>query len=211
MKKGIVIIFLVLIVLVTVAAAMIFMNIRHKGKNIHYRHNGHSRDIHADMTDTDHTRESTADGKSISDAETVRDFAERMRKPDWRDPITGITFVWVARGCYQMGCGSWSGDCSDNAKPVHDVCLDGFWIGKTEVTQGQWKKVMGSVPSGFPREDTYPVESISWTEAVNFIEKLNTMNNGQFTFRLPTEAEWEYACRSGGKPDQFAGETMWTH
>ena len=54
-----------------------------------------------------------------------------------------MEFVWEEGGCYQMGCGSWSDNCDSSEKPVHEVCVDGFWIGKYEVTQGEWKEIMG--------------------------------------------------------------------
>ena len=123
----------------------------------------------------------------------------------WTDPVTGMEFVQVPGGCYQMGCGSWSSDCRDNEKPVHEVCVDGFWMGRYEVTQGQWKRIMGSNPSRFKKGDNYPVERVSWDDAKEFIKKLNAKSNGSYEFRLPTEAEWEYACRSGGKPEKYCG------
>jgi len=57
----------------------------------------------------------------------------------WKEPVTGMEFVWVPEGCYEMGCGSWTSDCTSDEKPAHEVCLDSFWMGKTEVTQEQWK------------------------------------------------------------------------
>jgi formylglycine-generating enzyme required for sulfatase activity len=59
----------------------------------------------------------------------------------WKEPITGMEFVWVSEGCYEMGCGNWTSDCYHDEKPLHEVCVDGFWMGKTEVTQGQWKQI----------------------------------------------------------------------
>lgn len=129
-------------------------------------------------------------------------FAEPEAGDIWTEPNTGIKFVYVPGGCYQMGCGSWTYNCKENEKPVHEVCVDGFWIGKYEVTQGQWKKIMGNNPSSFDKGDDYPVENISWNDSQNFINKLNSNNS---TFRLPTEAEWEYAARSGGKKQKYAG------
>ncbi|TVQ96995.1 MAG: DUF1566 domain-containing protein, partial [Desulfovibrionales bacterium] len=121
----------------------------------------------------------------------------------WTDPVTGMEFVWVPEGCYQMGCGAWADSCSENEKPVHEVCLDGFWMGKYEVTQGQWTRIMGSNPSYFQSGDTYPVERVSWNDVQGFITALNSQ--GSSTFRLPTEAEWEFACRSGGREEKYCG------
>ena len=136
-----------------------------------------------------------------------REEKQAAQKPGqtWREPITGMEFVWVPGGCYQMGCGSWTNDCGNDERPVHEVCLDGFWLGKTEVTQGQWRKVMGNNPSYNKNGDDYPVEFVSWNEAKNFIRKLNEVSKAANRFGLPTEAEWEYACRSGGKAEEYAG------
>jgi formylglycine-generating enzyme required for sulfatase activity len=121
------------------------------------------------------------------------------QKDEWRDPVTGMEFVWVPEGCFQMG----SNEGGSDEKPVHEVCVDGFWMGKYEVTQGQWEKVLGNNPSHFKKGDNHPVESVSWDDVQAFINKLNA--RGQGGFRLPTEAEWDYACRSGGKQEQYSG------
>ena len=97
--------------------------------------------------------------------------------------------VWVEGGTFRMGATSEQG--SDAA---HSVTLSGYYIGKTEVTQALWKAVMGSNPSDFEGDDL-PVECVSWDDCQEFIEKLNYLT-GQ-NFRLPTEAEWEFACRGG--------------
>jgi formylglycine-generating enzyme required for sulfatase activity len=123
----------------------------------------------------------------------------------WTDPITGMEFVWVPGGCFEMGCGPWTSQCRENEKPVHEVCIDGFWIGQYEVIQGQWKRVTGKNPSTFTKARTYPVETVSWNEVQVFIKELSLLHQQKITFRLPTEAEWEFACRSGGKPEYFAG------
>ena len=112
-------------------------------------------------------------------------------------------FVRAPGGTFEMGCGSQS-DCQDNEKPVHTVRVDSFEIGKYEVTQGQWETVMRSNPSRFSAcGDDCPVEKVSWGDVQKFITKLNT--KGQEKYRLPTEAEWEYACRSGGKREKYSG------
>jgi formylglycine-generating enzyme required for sulfatase activity len=119
----------------------------------------------------------------------------------WTEPITGMEFVWVPAGCFQMGSNSSEADSDE--KPVHKVCLDGFWIGKYEVTQGQYKKIMGNYPSDLKSGDNYPVENVSWNDAKKFISKLNQQSGK--TFFLPTEAQWEYAARSGGKDQKYSG------
>lgn len=119
----------------------------------------------------------------------------------WVEPVTGMEFVLIAGGCFQMGDSF--GDGAEDEKPVHEVCVDSFGISRHEVTQGQWQKVMASNPSRFTKGDKYPVEQVSWVDTQDFIRKLNTRTNS--SFRLPTEAEWEYAACSGGKKEKYAG------
>lgn len=107
-----------------------------------------------------------------------------------------IEFVAVEPGEFLMGCRSPDADCGDDERPAHPVRLSrGFEIGKYEVTQAQWTAVMGTNPSHF-RGPALPVESVSWNEARRFIAKLNRAGD-PYLYRLPTEAEWEYAARAG--------------
>ncbi|MBF0417521.1 MAG: formylglycine-generating enzyme family protein [Magnetococcales bacterium] len=123
----------------------------------------------------------------------------------WRDPLTGMSFVQVPAGQFEMGCGGWQDRCDADEKPIHPVRLNGFWMGQKEVTQGQWRAIMGHNPSRFAVcGDECPVEQVSWNDIQGFLAKLN-QGGGQCRFRLPTEAEWEYACRSGGKPERYCG------
>lgn len=119
--------------------------------------------------------------------------------PTFTEPVTGMEFVWVPGGCFLMG----SNDGDRDEKPVHKVCVDGFWMGKYEVTQGQWKKIMGRNPSKFKKGDNYPIEEVSWNDCQEFIKKLNVKNSRKF--RLPTEAEWEYVCRKGREKKKYFG------
>jgi len=121
----------------------------------------------------------------------------------WTDPVAGMEFIKVPGGTFMMG--DTFGDGDDDEKPVHEVQLAGFYIGKYQVTQGQWKKVMGNNPADFQKGDDYPVEQVSWDDAQEFVRKLTEMNGRKYEFRLPTEAEWEYAARSGGKKERYAG------
>lgn len=121
----------------------------------------------------------------------------------WKEPHSAIEFVWVPGGCYEMGCGHWTHACKDDEEPVHKVCVDGFWISKYEVTQAQWQNVIKKKSFSFTRGDTYPADKVSWDDAREFITQLSALSDR--TFRLPTEAEWEYAARSGGRPEKYSG------
>jgi formylglycine-generating enzyme required for sulfatase activity len=120
--------------------------------------------------------------------------------PRTRTNQTGIEFVLIPPGSFMMG--STNGDADE--KPAHQVTINySFYMGKYEVTQAQWQSVMGNNPSNFKDCANCPVEQVSWDDAQNFVNKLNESNDG-FRYRLPTEAEWEYACRAGTTGD-YAG------
>ena len=103
--------------------------------------------------------------------------------------------VYVEGGTFTMGATSEQGsDADDNEKPIHRVTLSSYYINRYEVTQAEWKAVMGSNPSNFKGDDL-PVEQVSWNDCQTFIRKLNTLTGKNF--RLPTEAEWEFAARGG--------------
>ncbi len=166
--------------------------------------------------------------------------AEPARGEIWTDPATGMEFAWVPGGCYQMGQTAdetaWLMSRVDQERydksfkdelPRHEVCVDGFWMGRLEVTRGQfrefvrasayrtdvekegvawisnkstdwkWKKLPGydwSNP-GFDQTDEHPVVLVSWNDAKAYAQWLSSKSG--HTFRLPTEAEWEYAARAG--------------
>lgn len=120
------------------------------------------------------------------------------------DPIKQLLsdMVHVEGGTFTMGCtGEYDSDCFDWEKPTSLVTVSSFDIGKYPVTQAQWEAVMGSNPSYFKGYPFCPVENVSWNEIQEFIEKLNHKLNKYIgkQFRLPTEAEWEYAARGGKK------------
>lgn len=102
-----------------------------------------------------------------------------------------------------MGSPASDGEASADERPQHRVTFtQGFWLGQTEVTQDEWERVMGSIPSHFLGRQN-PVEQVSQEEAVDYCGKLTAVEQAagrlpsDWSYRLPTEAEWEYACRSG--------------
>ncbi|MBM4143139.1 MAG: formylglycine-generating enzyme family protein [Lentisphaerae bacterium] len=117
----------------------------------------------------------------------------------WTAPLTGMEFVWIPAGEFDMGSPASEAGRSDNETLHHVKITKGFWMGKYEVTQGQWMRVTGGNPSQFKYAgDTAPVENVSWQDCQRFVIALNALSKGAgVRYRLPTEAEWEYACRAG--------------
>jgi formylglycine-generating enzyme len=118
----------------------------------------------------------------------------------------GLDMLWVKPGTFEMGSTSFG--------TPHSVTLtDGYWLGKHEATQAQWQKVMGNNPSHFKGVDR-PVEKVSWTDANAFCEKLTELERkagrlpAGMSYQLPTEAQWEYACRAGTKTTYGFGDTL---
>lgn len=121
----------------------------------------------------------------------------------WQEPATGMEFVRVPGGCFDMG--DTFGDGESNEQPVHRVCMTPYWIGRHEVTQGQWTRLMDYNLSVFAVSPAHPVDSVNQADIAEFVRRLGEKNPGR-VFRLPTEAEWEYACRAGGRAERFGGE-----
>lgn len=117
-------------------------------------------------------------------------------------PIKPMEMIRVKGGCYQMGDTFDSG--APDERPVHNVCVKDFQLGTYLVTQMEWVGALGLNPSAEPVCGlTCPVENISWNDVQQFIKRLSELSGRPY--RLPTEAEWEYAARSGGKNEKWAG------
>jgi formylglycine-generating enzyme required for sulfatase activity len=110
--------------------------------------------------------------------------------------------VAITSGCFQMGSSANEPDRSSD-EDQHQVCIKGFEMGRYEVTQRQWQAVMGSNPSRFSGCADCPVEQVSWNDVQDYLRKLNQQTGKKY--RLPTEAEWEYACRGGVAGQTYCG------
>ncbi|MEG3640370.1 formylglycine-generating enzyme family protein [Magnetococcus sp. PR-3] len=122
----------------------------------------------------------------------------------WLEPLTGIEMVWIEGRCFKYGSAPRIDGRDADEGPVRDICLSGYWIARTEMTQGQWRHVMRNNPSQNRKGDEYPVEQIAWDDVEMYLGRLNSFYKGKVKFRLPTEAEWEFACRNRGQRVRYA-------
>ena len=147
-----------------------------------------------------HEIKAERDGKTVSKTINVTqsggDSSVKLTFGNQTFTVNGVSFtmIVVKGGTFQMGATSSHAD--NDEKPVHNVTLSDYYIGETEVTQELWQAVMGKNPS-YSKGNKKPVEQVSWNDCQEFIKKLNQLTGKNF--RLPTEAEWEYAARGGNK------------
>jgi formylglycine-generating enzyme required for sulfatase activity len=125
---------------------------------------------------------------------------------DWPGPVgpppKGFEMVKIPGGCYEMGNSPGVGE--DNERPKHHVCVKTFLMGKYPLSQMEWIMIMGKNPSANGGCGGFcPIENVSWNDTREFLQRLNARKGPKY--RLPTEAEWEYAARSGGKAETWSG------
>jgi len=173
--------------------------------------------------------------KAASATKLARDKTPRVPQPGdpWTDPVTGMEFVWAPGGKYQMGCPDSEEGRYPGEGPVHEVQLDGFWLGRHEVTRGQFRKFVEATgykteaekegwsygykdgkwgkqqglnwrQPGFSQDDRHPVVCVSLNDAQAMAAWMSL--KGQGKFQLPTEAQWEYACRAGTTTARYWGD-----
>ena len=154
--------------------------------------------IRAGYAFTPGNRSVTVNGANV----TAQDFSSTSSGTSITDPTTGMVLLKVTGSTYTMG--DTFGDGFSYELPTHQVTVGDFYIGKYEVTQAEWQAVMGNNPSYFTACGTNcPVENVSWNDVQIFITTLNQRSGKNY--RLPTEAEWEYAARSGGQSQKYSG------
>ncbi|MBU2644816.1 SUMF1/EgtB/PvdO family nonheme iron enzyme, partial [bacterium] len=128
------------------------------------------------------------------------------------DPVTGMEFVFIQGGCFQMGSPA-DEKGRDDDETQHEVCVDDFYLAKTEVTNRQYRLYQPRhVPAAYQgitlNEDNQPVVNVSWEDTRDYLKWLNSKQSGSGKFRLPTEAEWEYAARAGTTTSRYWGNDL---
>ena len=147
-------------------------------------------------------REESQEAREKSQKIQVQSLDE-LDGPVKKFDLSGVSLKMIKVRARKFRMGSPDGEMGriDCEKPHWVRLTKDYWLGETEVTQGQWKAVMGDNPSEFKKGDDYPVENVSWDDAVIFCCRLNDQFEGKlpegYEFSLPTEAQWECACRAG--------------
>ena len=142
------------------------------------------------------------DRVEVKDSQTTK----AKDNPPYYTNSIGMEFVKIPSGSYMRGCDPNFEQCSSGEIPQQRISISSFYLGKYEVTQEQWVAVMGSNPCQYYNKGrTNPVDRVSWNDVQEFVRRLNA-KEGHNRYRLPTEAEWEYACRAGSTTTYSFGD-----
>ncbi len=151
------------------------------------------------MTGMSHACIDLPEGIMVASASYMTSITPAAPNDTFTSSDSEMRFVHVTGGCYCMGVNP--GEGLRDTTPAHEVCIDDYYMGKYEVTQGQWREIMGNNPSTLSNcGDDCPVVDVSWNEVQEFIRRLSERTGK--AYRLPTEAEWEFAVRIGGIRDK---------
>jgi formylglycine-generating enzyme required for sulfatase activity len=138
--------------------------------------------------------------KTLEDKKTASNKTSNIKIKSLFTSNLGLELVLIPSGSFLMG----TENSGSDERPVHEVKISqSFYLSQYLITQGQWEEIMGNNPSYFKGDKRLPIERVSWIDVQEFIKRMNSLGDG--TYRLPTEAEWEYAARAGSKED-FAGD-----
>lgn len=172
------------------------------------------------------------DAKRLTAKKNKNDLSDRpcnSAGDEWREPLTGMDFLWIPGGTFDMGAGIWDDQAAADEQPVHEVTLNGFWMAKFPVTVAQYanfaaehgdhrpvwydpdnpSRLLQVAPSPYREnaasicDPAFPVTGVSWHNGEAFAQWLSDKSG--FHFRLPSEAQWEYAARSCGRPEKYSG------
>lgn len=142
--------------------------------------------------------------------EVEKKVPDRKVGTTWVEPVTKMGFVWIPGSTFLMGSPPEEVGRKEDEGPVHEVELNGFWIGVYPVTWGKWRRVMGNYPPGLFQHSkaNFPVERISWRDVQKFLGKFSRLTGTRQQFRLPTEAEWECVARAGSSSSFPFGDSV---
>ncbi|MBW1989717.1 MAG: formylglycine-generating enzyme family protein [Deltaproteobacteria bacterium] len=151
------------------------------------------------------------DWADMDDPCEIRGSQDHHMGEVWIEPVTGMEFVWIPGGCFMQGTPPTEPGRYPDEGPVHETCVDGFWMGKYEVTNAQYRVYDPTHDAGDYKGfdlngDDQPAVYLSWYEIMDFCWWLTKQHHGKYTFFLPTEAEHEYAARGGTTTSRFWGD-----
>jgi len=224
-KRGL-IVFVILLTLLITGIYAYKLQPAYISKNLQKEHAALQSKIKTLMTENDGLKKQIAAIKSKKKVQK----AEKPKSGEiWTEPSTEMSFVWLegSESGFEIGCGDWTSDCGSDESPRKGVKLDGFWIGQHEVTVKQWNMFVkeknyqgsnvtdewgcnGNGLSDFSQDDDHPVVCVTWNDAKAFADWLTDKakkEGNDYRFTLPSEAQWEYACRSGGKEVEYGTST----